>query len=336
MQDEPTDGIDPSEPTEPTSEPSAGAETEPSSEHSRRWRRHLVLALPTVTVLLAMGAYLALRTEEPPVTTTTTTSTSTTTSTTTTTIPVLPSGTFEVATARPEVTSLEVRATAPEGWEDAPPSVRSEPYELPPASQATAPERPALPRLDYPIVGRDAIVGGWRFANPGPYEPSQPFTMLVSERRGEWVKVHVPVRPNGSQGWVRRSQVDLGLTQHRIEVRLGERMLRAYDGERELVATPVVIGAPSTPTPTGLFYLTDKVPQPNPGGAYGPVALATDGYSEAMDYFSTGVPVIALHGTNRPELVGRAVANGCVRMPNEVVQQLADVLPLGTPVLIWP
>jgi lipoprotein-anchoring transpeptidase ErfK/SrfK len=130
--------------------------------------------------------------------------------------------------------------------------------------------------------------------------------------------------------------VDLRTTRHRIEVRLGERMLRAYDGDQELVSTKVVVGAPSTPTPTGVFYVTDEVPQRNPAGAYGPVALATDGYSEAMDYFSTGVPVIALHGTSRPELVGQAVANGCVRVPNDLIQQLADTIDPGTPVLIWP
>ena len=76
--------------------------------------------------------------------------------------------------------------------------------------------------------------------------------------------------------------------------------------------------------------------QSNPGGAYGPIALATDGYSEVMDEFSTGVPVVALHGTNRPELVGQSVSNGCVRIPNDIVTMLADTVPLGTPVFIWP
>ena len=63
-------------------------------------------------------------------------------------------------------------------------------------------------------------------------------------------------------------------------------------------------------------------------------ALADKSYGEAMDYFSTGVPVIALHGTNRPERVGQAVANGCVRVPNEVVATLSELVPLGTPVTI--
>ena len=322
MQDDPTDGID------PTTQP----QPDPAPDRSRA----LLVAAPLLVVLAGLAAFFTLRDDAPPPITTTTSSTSTTTSTTTTTIPVLPAGTFEVATAKPGVNPLAVSAAEPEGWSSTPRAVEYEERSMPPSSADTPPERPALPRIDYPIVGRTAVVGGWEFANPGPYDPPQPLTMLVSERRGDWVKVHVPVRPNGTEGWVRRADVDLSTVRHRIEVRLGERMLRAYEGAREIAATPVVIGAPSTPTPTGVFYVTDEVPQANPAGAYGPIALATDGYSEAMDYFSTGVPVIALHGTNRPELVGQAVANGCVRVPNEVIQAISDVIPLGTPVLIWP
>ena len=55
-----------------------------------------------------------------------------------------------------------------------------------------------------------------------------------------------------------------------------------------------------------------------------------------MDEFDTGAPVVALHGTNAPELVGQARSNGCIRVPNELIQQLADTVPAGTPVYIFP
>ena len=323
VQDDPPDGIAPTTQTE----------EDPTSGRSRA----LLLGAPLLVVLAGLAAFFALRDEAPPPTTAdSTTSASTTTSTTTTTIPVLPAGTFEVATAKPSVNPVRVQADEPEGWSTSALAVEYEELLMPPASAGTMPERPALPRIDYPVAGRTAVVGGWEFSNPGPYEPAQPFTMLVSERRGDWIKVHVPVRPNSVEGWVRRADVELSTVRHRIEVRLGERVLRLYEGDRELLSTPVVVGAPHTPTPTGVFYVTDEVPQPNPNGAYGPIALATDGYSEAMDYFSTGVPVIALHGTRRPELVGQAVANGCVRVPNDAIQAIANAIPLGTPVLIWP
>jgi len=184
------------------------------------------------------------------------------------------------------------------------------------------------------ITGRYAIETGWTFENPGPYEPPQPFTMLVEERRGNWVMVHLPVRPNGTVGWVDVGDVDLSTTDNRIEINLTERMLRAYAGSEQIAETQVVVGSPFTPTPTGTFYVTDIVPQTSP--TYGPVALATNGYSEIMDKFDTGVPVVALHGTNNPQYVGQARSNGCIRVPNEIIQMLADTMPQGTPVYIFP
>jgi hypothetical protein len=43
----------------------------------------------------------------------------------------------------------------------------------------------------------------------------------------------------------------------------------------------------------------------------------------------------ALHGTNRPETVGQAVSHGCVRLRNEDIARLYDIVPVGTPVYIY-
>jgi hypothetical protein len=298
-----------------------------------------MMASAAGVVALSAALFWVLRPAEPPAvapSTTTTTTTTTTTSSTTTTVPGLPVETWEVATVKPSVRILDVKAEEPAGWSDSSVEFTSEGRNLPPSSASSSGDRPALPRPDLPVAGRYAVPGGWWFENPGPYTPAQPFTLLVTERRGDWAKVMVPVRPNGTQGWVRLADVDLSTTDHRISIRLGERMLRAYEGDRLVEETPIVVGTASTQTPTGLFYLTDKVPQPNPAGAFGPIALPIDGYSEMMDTFDSGVPVIALHGTNRPELLGQARSNGCIRMPNEVVLRLADRMPQGTPVHIWP
>ena len=98
--------------------------------------------------------------------------------------------------------------------------------------------------------------------------------------------------------------------------------------------TDVVIGKDTTPTPVGSFYLSEKIQQKNPDGAYGPWILSTNGYSEALDLFDNGLPVIAFHGTNQPALLGTPASNGCIRMPNDVVTHLAEVLPAGTPIEI--
>jgi len=196
----------------------------------------------------------------------------------------------------------------------------------------TSPERagsPAIPTVERPVIGRRATATGWEFDNPTPW--GNPLTFIVTEDHGEWLRVEFPVRPNGTQGWIRASDVTRTMIDTHVDIDLSDRMLRAYSGANLLAETKVVVGAAGTPTPTGRLYLTD-FEEKYVGSAYGPWILPLSGYSQAMDEFSGGVPVIAMHGTNRPELLGSAASNGCIRMPDDVVQRLHDLLFFGTPV----
>jgi lipoprotein-anchoring transpeptidase ErfK/SrfK len=175
------------------------------------------------------------------------------------------------------------------------------------------------------------VVGlGYEFDNPTYF--GNPLVFDVVEDHGDWLKVLVPARPNHTVGWVRASDVELSSTTYRMALSLTDRHLVVYDGDRVVVETDVVIGTDATPTPTGRFYLNEKIRRSDPAGAYGPWILSTNGYSEAPDLFDGGLPVIAFHGTNQPGLIGSRASNGCVRMPNDVVARLADLLPAGTPV----
>ncbi|MGI9076772.1 MAG: L,D-transpeptidase, partial [Gemmatimonadaceae bacterium] len=42
-----------------------------------------------------------------------------------------------------------------------------------------------------------------------------------------------------------------------------------------------------------------------------------------------------IHGTNKPETVGQAVSHGCVRMRNEDIERLFEMVPVGTPVYLY-
>jgi lipoprotein-anchoring transpeptidase ErfK/SrfK len=53
-----------------------------------------------------------------------------------------------------------------------------------------------------------------------------------------------------------------------------------------------------------------------------------------MELFDGGLPVIAFHGTNNPGIIPSKASNGCIRMPNEVVTQLAELVPAGSVVVI--
>ena len=71
----------------------------------------------------------------------------------------------------------------------------------------------------------------------------------------------------------------------------------------------------------------------DPGGPYGPGAVGISAFSPVLTGWTQGGP-IAIHGTNEPWSIGRAVSNGCIRMPNPVLRKLFAQTPSGTPVLI--
>ena len=95
---------------------------------------------------------------------------------------------------------------------------------------------------------------------------------------------------------------------------------------------PFRSGRAATPTPLGRFFINADIPQSNALGAYGPLILSVSSYSEVLATFDGGLPAIGLHGTNQPSLVGQAMSNGCIRMPNDAVLALAALVPIGTPV----
>lgn len=162
-----------------------------------------------------------------------------------------------------------------------------------------------------------------------------PRTFLVTERRGDWLKVLLPMRPNRSEGWIRASDVTLAQNPYKITVDLEQHELVFTKNGTEILRTGVVVGSPRTPTPLGTFFITDPIDlQDRPGGAYGAYALGLSGYSEVLMEFNGGPGQIAIHGTNNPELIGQNVSNGCVRIPNDVVVAIGTQAPLGTPVVI--
>lgn len=168
--------------------------------------------------------------------------------------------------------------------------------------------------------------------------PTQPTgtqqVLLVTGRNGNRYEVLLPVRPNGSHGWVDGSQVSLTRTDLSVDLSLSNRHLRVLRNGSPIVDTPAAVGAPDTPTPTGLFYITDLLTPTNADGGYGPYAFGLSGYSDVFLTFAGGDGEVGLHGTNDPASIGNAVTHGCIRVDNAVITQLSKTLGLGTPILV--
>lgn len=189
---------------------------------------------------------------------------------------------------------------------------------------------PTVTARQWPSANADVTAG---FANPtdrgGP---------LVFQAIGEpvdgWIEVLLPIRPNGTTGWVDLEDVTLSRNPYRIEVDLGSYELTVRrNGEVELLA-PVAIGQGGTPTPIGDFYLIELLQPRQQNGPYGPYAYGLSGYSDVLDNFNGGAGVIGIHGTNRPDLLGGPASHGCIRIHNDTIALMAEFLPLGTPVSI--
>jgi lipoprotein-anchoring transpeptidase ErfK/SrfK len=149
-----------------------------------------------------------------------------------------------------------------------------------------------------------------------------------------WVRLHLPVRPNGSSGWVLARDVELNVVNQRLVVDISERSLKVFEEGAEILTTPVAVGSNTNPTPVGLFFVTDALETGNPRGAWGPFAFGLSAHSDSITEFNGGDGIIGIHGTSKPNSIGKAVSLGCVRVPNQVMLELAELVQLGVPVLI--
>jgi lipoprotein-anchoring transpeptidase ErfK/SrfK len=183
-----------------------------------------------------------------------------------------------------------------------------------------------------------AATPSWTFPNPWLLngDPRLPVeqVLLVAGRRGAWLRLVLPVRPNGTTGWVRSRDVVLHVDPYRIVVRLGAHQLTVYRGHSLLTQDTVAVGAPATPTPTGVFYLRVLLKAPDPSTVYGPYAYGLSGHSDALTTFDGGDAELGIHGNNDASMLGQTVSHGCIRMSNDKITTLSSQLPLGTPVQI--
>jgi lipoprotein-anchoring transpeptidase ErfK/SrfK len=207
-----------------------------------------------------------------------------------------------------------------------------------PVSLGGAPAYAALARGESVVVRSQPGRGKTVDLIPAKLSWGTPTPFLVSEARrvdGKlWYRVLLPKRPNESSGWVSADQVSTTPREYRATVDLSDRRLTLYKVDRVVRTFPVGIGRPSTPTPTGRFFVTVRLRPPQVSTVYGSWALGLSAYSQVLAQFGTGDGQIALHGTHNLANLGHQVSNGCVRMDNEAISLLAVLLEPGSPVEI--
>lgn len=166
------------------------------------------------------------------------------------------------------------------------------------------------------------------FSNPTYFGNSLAMMVTQGVEGDEWAEVMIPTRPT-MHGWVRTADFDWSESDYYVQVNVGNNTVKAWRGDELIVdSTPVVTGDSGRRTPVASTYIDEIMP--GPSGAYGPWLLSLGVFSESINTFGGGLPKVALHGTNRPDLLGQYASNGCIRLPNDVITTLAEQVPVGT------
>jgi lipoprotein-anchoring transpeptidase ErfK/SrfK len=181
--------------------------------------------------------------------------------------------------------------------------------------------------------------GGAVFARFGPLNINGVPTVFAAlssvlgpNCKAAWYRVMLPLKPNGQVGYVRSRLVRLRPIRTRIVVDLSTRRLTVFERGKPVLKAETAIGARATPTPVGTFYVNQRF-RADSNGPYGWAAIGISAFSEVLHGWPQGGPV-AIHGTNRPTLLGLPVSNGCIRVSNAVVKKLWRLAPSGTQVLV--
>ena len=199
----------------------------------------------------------------------------------------------------------------------------------------SAPRKTLVATLQKDVPGSPSPGAAPTQVVPGSWYGYPSILPVIAKQPG-WLQVRLAQRPNESTAWIPTSDAALSIDHFAIVVDLTTTRLYVFDHGREVVDFAAGIGTPATPTPPGNFFVTMTVPGPSPG--YGPFVLVTSGHSNAItDWENSGDAIIAIHGPidaaadARIGSTGAAVSDGCVRLHDSDLAQLAQI-PAGTPV----
>ena len=153
-------------------------------------------------------------------------------------------------------------------------------------------------------------------------------------RRGQWLKVRLPGRPNGHTGWINRVATISSVTGWHIVVDRSRKQVTVYRAGRPVRVFRAIVGKPSTPTPSGEFFVEESIAL-RAGDVGAPFALALSARSNVLQEFDGGPGQIALHGlANVGGVLGTAVSHGCIRLADDTMRWLAARIVPGVPVTI--
>jgi L,D-transpeptidase ErfK/SrfK len=117
-------------------------------------------------------------------------------------------------------------------------------------------------------------------------------------------------------------RIVVSLTDHKLVLLDGERVVRAYE---------TASGKPTTPTPAGQFQVVSKVANPV-YKAHGQNVAPGPRNPVGTRWIGLSLKGYGIHGTNEPKSIGKNASHGCIRMRNKDVEELFEMVSVGVPV----
>ena len=150
----------------------------------------------------------------------------------------------------------------------------------------------------------------------------------------QWVKLRVPMRPNGRVGWVLRDTLGPFHTTHKLLVVDRQRLrIHLFENGRRRWSAPVAVGKPSTPTPAGDFWIREWFKIRDRRSGYWPYALGTAAYSSLTGWPGGGM--VGIHGPYyQPRQIPGRLSHGCIRLSTRDAAWLGRRVGIGTPLRI--
>jgi len=151
--------------------------------------------------------------------------------------------------------------------------------------------------------------------------------------RSSWYRVRLPILPNNSIGYVRKSDLSpLFSVNTHLYINRGATTATLKRNGQVVFKTRIGVGKSYWPTPRGEFYVRDKLTNFN-NPFYGPLAFGTSARSAVLTDWPGG-GYVGIHGTNEPQLIPGHISHGCIRLRNAAILALARLMRVGTPITI--
>jgi len=156
--------------------------------------------------------------------------------------------------------------------------------------------------------------------------------VISTSPNGRYGLVPLPYSGRTGTGWIALRGLPRSHTWITVTADLSKRQIQVERRGKVILRVRAAIGAPATPTPTGKFFVTDRVPF-SVGSYYGSFAFGISGVQPRL---ASRWPrnQLAIHGTNDPGSIGQAESAGCLRVSERTLALLKPLLQLGTPVII--